>query len=176
MLSIHPSLRNTGRVTFRPNPIVEAKRAAIKRRLESLLAEARRYGITLDVAAADGKEHNHTKPAPARHVHGWDSYSYINTAYDLRLVSGFNLLLRAEDERRAPYWQTIERMDDLPEDDPLEDLLDDDLLGVPIGYKSLAALYLSLQEIGEWLDVSLEDFIGIMESLEAFETDDLGDE
>lgn len=104
MLYIHPSLLNTGRVTFGPNPIVEARRAAIKRRLKWLLAEARRYGITLaDVAAVDGKDHNQQKPATARHMHGWDSYSYINTAYDLRLLRGFNLLSQSEHERRAPY-------------------------------------------------------------------------
>ncbi len=119
-----------------------------------------------------------TKPAPVRHAHGWDSYTYVNTAVDLRLVRGFNLLVLSEQERKPPCWQNFERLfitDDLPED-PLEDLLDRDLLGVPIGYKSVAAQYLSLQEQGEWLDFSLEDFIGVMESLEAFETDDLGDE
>jgi len=87
-------------------------------------------------------------------------------------------LVLSEQERKPPCWQNFERLfitDDLPED-PLEDLLDRDLLGVPIGYKSVAAQYLSLQEQGEWLDFSLEDFIGVMESLEAFETDDLGDE
>jgi hypothetical protein len=57
-----------------------------------------------------------TKPAPARHAHGWDSYTYINTAVDLRLLRGFNLLQQSEGERRAPYTRSLERLVFLTDD------------------------------------------------------------
>lgn len=74
-----------------------------------------------------------TKPAPSRYAHGWDSYTYINTAVDLRLVRGFNLLLQSERERRAAYSRYSQQLV-FPTDDPesaaaekaLEEILDED--------------------------------------------------
>jgi hypothetical protein len=89
-----------------------------------------RFAVPTDHARAPL---HRTKPALARHAHGWDSYTYINTAVDLRLVRGFNLLQQSEGERRAPYTRSLERLI-FPTDDPesaaaeeaLENILDED--------------------------------------------------
>jgi hypothetical protein len=146
VLKIAESLRNTGQVISKRNPRLELnKLEAIKRRLERALADARLYGVT-----ADTKEHKYqsfrrpivsNKSALARYAHGWDSYTYLNTAVDLRLVRGFSLLLQSERERRAPYIRHSQQLV-FPKDDPesdaaeqaLEDICDEDppLSGYPL--------------------------------------------
>jgi hypothetical protein len=87
-------------------------RATVKARLERALSDAKRYGVSVaEIRQLLAKRPStkpsrfSTKPAPA---HGWDSYTYINTAVDLRMVRGFNLLLQSECERRAPYTRHAE--------------------------------------------------------------------